>query len=169
MKYLNAAFLLLAVTFTLAACDPREPNADQKQTQETKRLTNAANEMIGMPNIVNFTEKRFMRMIYELKDQEVSTYTYVLDMQGELHFLCDSVGYGVSASTQFSNPQRPAGSTSGGYYALPQPEPNGLFMPEGLSATYVLCSDGAGGTRPVYLEPEIIVSPFKLTSATSLQ
>ena len=37
----------------------------------------------------------------------------------------------------------------------------GLFMPEGLSATYVMCMI-KGKLKPVYVEPEIIVSPFKL-------
>ena len=124
-----------------------------------------ANKMVGMPNIVNFTEKRFAKLIYELKDQEVATYSYFMDMNGNLHFLCESVGYGMPSSVQYVNPEEyhMNGAT------LPQPEPNGLFMPEGLAATFVLCSDGKGGVRPVYSEPELIVSPFKLKAANSFQ
>ena len=46
---------------------------------------------------------------------------------------------------------------------MPQADPNGLFSPESAEGTWVLCSDpsGNGETRPVYVEPRIIVSPFK--------
>lgn len=46
---------------------------------------------------------------------------------------------------------------------MPQSEPNGLFMPDSLSATWLMMIDpDTGEPRPVYVEPLIIVSPFKL-------
>lgn len=40
---------------------------------------------------------------------------------------------------------------------------NGLFMPQGLSATWLMMIDPqTNEPRPVYVEPEIIVSPFPL-------
>lgn len=165
--------IVLTFLFSLAACGgAASPSADRMQAAQTSKMAAAAAQSVGMPNITNWTEKRFAKLIYELKDQEVVTYSYFMDMQGRLHFLCESVGYGLSASVQYSNPMRSL--DDGGYNGqsntvLPQPEPNGLFMPEGLAATFVLCSDGKGGVRPVYSEPELIVSPFKLKSQTSLQ
>ena len=48
-------------------------------------------------------------------------------------------------------------------YKTLKPEPNGLFMPEGLSATWLLMIDPkTNEPRPVYVEPQIIVSPFPL-------
>jgi len=48
---------------------------------------------------------------------------------------------------------------------MPQADPNGLFMPEGLSATWVMLWDeNTEEFRPVYFEPVIIVSPFILHS-----
>lgn len=140
-------------------------STDREQARKTEAMVRAADEAIGMPNIVNFTEKRFAKLIYELKDQEVTTYSYFMDMNGGLHFLCESIGYGMPSSVQYVNPERyhVNGAT------LPQPEPNGLFMPEGLAATFVLCSDGKGGVRPVYSEPELIVSPFPLKSVDRLK
>jgi len=160
------AFIVL-MTCTLMACEARVPSADKLQSAQTAEMQKAANQSVGMPNIVNWTEKRFAKLIYELKDQEVTTYSYFMDMQGGLHFLCESIGYGLSASIQYSNPEKVVKDSSYGYGTLPQPEPNGLFMPEGLAATYVLCSDGKGGVRPVYSEPELIVSPFRLNSKNS--
>ena len=49
-------------------------------------------------------------------------------------------------------------------YAL-QAEPNGLFMPSTAEGTWVICAgEKAGDIRPIYVEPRVIVSPFKLHS-----
>jgi hypothetical protein len=49
--------------------------------------------------------------------------------------------------------------------ALPQADPNGLFSPASAEGTWVLLKDPNGKeTRPVYIEPRIIVSPFKLNT-----
>lgn len=164
--------LLITLTSLLSifsvGCTGGASTADQMQAAQTERMATAAAQAVGMPNIVNFTEKRFAKLIYELKDQEVVTYTYFMDMRGNLHFLCESIGYGLPASVQYSNPER-IEEDPWGNVTIAQPEPNGLFMPEGLAATFVLCSDGKGGVRPVYSEPELIVSPFKLNSSTNLR
>lgn len=39
-----------------------------------------------------------------------------------------------------------------------QPEPNGLYMPDSTSATWVICLGEDGDLDPVYVEPQIIVS-----------
>ena len=50
-----------------------------------------------------------------------------------------------------------------GSVVVPQADPNGLFMPTGLSATWLMMIDPkTHEPRPVYIEPEIIVSPFPL-------
>ena len=167
MKYLYSLIISVSVLF-MYGCQMESPSADAIQASQTKQMAAAAAQSVGMPNIVNFQEKRFAKLIYELKDQEVTTYSYFMDMKGGLHFLCESIGYGLNASVQYSNPERVVRSSIDVYGTLPQPEPNGLFMPEGLSATFVLCSDGKGGVRPVYSEPDLIVSPFKLKSSSSL-
>lgn len=45
-----------------------------------------------------------------------------------------------------------------------QADPNGLFSPTSADGTWILMADPNGGTavKPVYVEPRIIVSPFKL-------
>ena len=166
------ASVLLATSLITACNQSQGQSADDMQAKQTSKMAKAAAQAVGMPNIVNFTEKRFAKLIYELKDQEVATYTYFMDMNGNLHFLCESVGYGLPASVQYSNPMK--NLKDGGYAGqsntvMPQPEPNGLFMPEGLAATFVLCSDGKGGVRPVYSEPELIVSPFELNKSKALR
>jgi len=125
----------------------------------------------GLPAIKNFQEKKMMKMLYELRDREdLVCHAYLFNvMTGEVgQYLGKCIGYGLPASTQYSNPQK-LGSLDGGEYGARNPylqaqaEPNGLFMPEGLSATWLMMIDPKDNTpRPVYIEPAIIVSPFKL-------
>jgi hypothetical protein len=154
MKWL----LLVIIALVLPAC---ETDYDEVQRAQTEKMAEEAQRVTGPPGITNFTERRFAKMIYELRDQEIATYSYFMDMQGGLHFLCESIGYGLPYSVQYVNPERPIYRTSG-YLTLPQPEPNGLFMPDSLTATWILCSDGEGKTKPVYSEPQLIVSPIPL-------
>lgn len=76
--------------------------------------------------------------------------------------------FGLPYSVQFTNPERIKiydGAAHGAInpIAVPQPDPNGLFMPQGLSATWLMMVDPkTNEPRPVYIEPEIVVSPFPL-------
>ncbi|WP_263081266.1 hypothetical protein [Endozoicomonas sp. Mp262] len=161
--------ILVCTTLFLSGCNEIN-QTEQEQTKETVELQEAADETVGMPVIENFSEKQFAKLIYELKDQKIKTYSYFMDNTGQLHLLCESVGYGLPASTQYVNPERAAlVSRSDGYKVLPQPEPNGLFMPLQLTATYALCDDGNGNLQPVYSEADLIISPFKLKHVSSLK
>ena len=100
-------------------------------------------------------------MIYEECDREnLICYAYIVaKYSGKLIFIGKCVGYGVPFSAQYTNPERDYmnGAT------LPQADPNGLFMPTSSSATWLLLIDPkTNKPRPVYIEPEIIVSPFPL-------
>jgi hypothetical protein len=114
-----------------------------------------------MPGITNFTEAKLVRHLYELRDQKILTYSYVPDMNGKLWHLCDSIGYGLPYGVQFSNPEK---STDNRAYPMPQSEPNGLFMPATAEGTWITCinPNNPGDIAPVYVEPRVIVSPFKL-------
>jgi hypothetical protein len=141
------------------------PNADRRQAEETKKRLLDADKQIGMPDIVNFTERKLAKDILELRDQEsLSTFTYLVSLDGKLVFLGQSIGYGLPYSVQFTNPEVEVyRRIEGGFGTLPQADPNGLFMPGGLSATWILLVDQESGeARPVYVEPQIVVSPIKL-------
>ena len=116
-----------------------------------------------MPGISNFTEKKIMRRLYEMRDKNVATFTYMVDMQGRLHHVCDSMGWGLPYGVQFSNPEKPnPGSWQGPN--MPQSEPNGLFMPPSAEGTWVICASTKGEFTPMYIEPRVIVSPFRLNA-----
>ena len=92
-------------------------------------------------------------------------------MQGKPVFIGKCIGFGLPYSVQYTNPSKlvdrrgqPA-SAALEAHIIPQADPNGLYMPQGLSATWLMMIDPkTGKPRPVYVEPEIIVSPFPLNA-----
>lgn len=162
--------IILMVPFLMgnSECSDNTSSADRVQTEATKTMMSEAQRQVGMPNIVNWQERKLMKMIFELRDQEnVITYAYVKsDYQGKLIFIGKCIGYGIPFSAQFTNPEYIADyAPENGYAILPQPDPNGLFMPTSSSATWLMMIDpSTNKPRPVYLESEIVVSPFPLTN-----
>jgi hypothetical protein len=167
MKFISTLFIILfSVAFT--ACDVQPPSADDQQAAATAQSMKEANAQIGMPAIVNFQERKLAKMIFELRDQEgLITYAYIVNkMTGQLVYVGKCMGYGLPYSVQYTNPEKVVHQRihqGGSFGTLPQADPNGLFMPAGLSATWLMMVDPeTNKPRPVYFEPEIVVSPFKL-------
>jgi len=169
MKKFKVLFLLILLigTLTMISCDVK-PSNDQKQAKQTEKSLSEALRQIGMPAITNFQELKRFKQILELRDQaNLITYTYLFNaMTGKVgQFLGKSIGFGIPASTQFTNPMKVTkGLYSGHQVVLPQPDPNGLFMPTSSTATWVMLLDSKGNPHPMYVEPLIIVSTFPLDS-----
>lgn len=159
-------FVWAIICVLAIACDEIPPNSDQVQRREQERLSSQSNGAVGMPSIVNFQEKRIMKMILELRDTEIKTTTYTQDMNGKLHKLCSSIGYGLPYATQYTNPMRvESHSTVHESVTLPQADPNGLFSPPSAEGTWILClNKQTHKVSPVYVEPRVIVSPFEMDS-----
>jgi hypothetical protein len=151
--------LLLAMSF--AGCD-MEQSSKQIESNKQEELSKRAVTIVGLPAITNFAEKRMMKDILELRDQNTPTVTYLVGMENQLTKLCDSVGFGLPYATQYTNPQSQTYS-GGDYIVLPQADPNGLYSPAAADGTWVLCVDHKDGkAKPLYVEPRIIVSPIEL-------
>ena len=167
-------FVVILISSLGIACideTPTKKSADSVLSAKQERSMKEMERQTGLPAIMNFKEKKDLKMLYELRDQEdLVCHAYLVNqLNGSVgQYLGKCMGYGLSASTQYSNPEKVEvnkwdGYDVGGLYGtLPQAEPNGLFMPEGLSATWLMMVDPEGNVRPVYIEPLIIVSPFKL-------
>ncbi len=153
---------ILLVCFV--GCDAASGSADKQQAKATEQSMAEAQRQVGMPNIVNFQERKLMKAILELRDKEdLITFAYIVDWQGNLHFIGQCVGFGLPYSVQFTSPSKIVGKYHDALRVMPQADPNGLFMPDGLSATWLMMLDpDTSEVRPVYVEPQIIVSPFKL-------
>lgn len=170
MKRLSILILLIVALFV--GCFDIEKNADADQAAQTNKALTEANNQIGMPNIKNFQQRKLMKYIYELCDKEdLMCFAYLKnDYKGKLVYVGKCVGYGIPFSAQFTNPEklvdRYGNQISNAHrtpYKLPQADPNGLYMPTSSSATWLIMVDPeTDEPRPVYFEPEIVVSPFKL-------
>lgn len=169
-KQVSLTSLVLFGVMTLCAFDSdgctSESPSDHAQRVQQERMSQQGNSQVGMPGLTNFTEKKIMRRLYEMRDKNVATFTYIVDMQGKLHHVCDSMGFGLPYGTQFSSPEKVQSGADGTVYnqypLMPQSEPNGLFMPPSAEGTWVICASTAGDFTPMYIEPRVIVSPFRL-------
>lgn len=154
----------------LVACGPTPPppkSATQQEAIKQEELTKRGVESVGMPAIVNFSEKRMMKDIIELRDKMQPTYTYVMDQQGRFHKICDSLGYGLPYATQFTNPMQITDDTFRGrvqgYYVVPQADPNGLYSPASADGTWVMClNPKTKKAEPQYIEPRIFTTTYPL-------
>ena len=170
MKKWIPILLVVVMCVAVVGCDVKEQGADRILQKQTEKSLKEANAQIGMPAIVNFQERKLAKMIFELRDQEkLITYAYVVNLNGDLIFIGKCIGFGLPYSVQYTNPDkivdRYGGPIDHGQegHIIAQADPNGLFMPEGLSATWLMMIDPeTGEARPVYVEPQIIVSPFLL-------
>ncbi len=151
--------------------------ADQQRQQEMEVIVEQAEKMVGVPNIKNFTEMKMRKFTYELCDNpKLKTYTYLMDQNGHLHFLCNSIGHGVPYSSRMNNPDKIVNgcfnnsSSHCEAEVLPQAEPNGLFEPMFADATWVLAVDEATGfISPMLVEFPIIVTQFPLKYDSDLR
>lgn len=161
---MKASYLTIAACILFAgAC--YQPNTDDKQAEAQAKNLKQAHEEIGMPAISNFAERRMMKDLYERRDKLLPTHTYIVDeMHGCLRYLGASMGYGLPYSTEFTSPTRVTFREGSGYMQVPQAEPNGLFMPNSAEGTWIILKDpNSEEIQPVYVEPRVVVSPFKLT------
>ena len=162
--YMKTLYIIAALTAAtmLAGCGPE--TSHQLEAKQQEQLSMQATQIVGMPAITNFAEKRMMKDILELRDKDVATTTYVRDMNGKLHKVCDSIGFGLPYATQFTNPQTEHYASSH-YVVLPQADPNGLYSPATAEGTWILCvNHKTGKPVPVYIEDRVTVSPMELES-----
>ena len=144
-----------------------DSTSDSRQARQQERTLDEGTSQVGMPAIVNFRERKLLKEIYEMRDQaSFVTYSYVWnEFNGKFIFLCQSIGYPIPYATQFTSPQKDmfVVGSSGTHFQMPQADPNGLFSPAAADGTWVLCKNPkADEVKPVYVEPKVTTSPFKL-------
>ena len=156
--------ILLVALSALTACDIQS-SPEHIEAGKQAQMTRQAIQSVGMPAIVNWQEKRILKNILELRDQQIKTITYTQDFNAKLHKLCDSVGYGIPYATQYTNPQVDTYYTSSNatHTILPQADPSGLYSPAEADGTWVMwLNPETHDLAPVYVEPHVVVSPFAL-------
>jgi hypothetical protein len=141
---------ILGMVSMLSACDGTDHRTSYQIERDTQeRSLKQMAQSIGMPAITNFSEKRMMKDVLELRDKMQPTFTYLVGANNQLTLLCNSVGYGLPYATQYTDPK----------YA----DPNGLYTPASADGTWVLClNPKTKAVEPQYVEPRVIVMTYPL-------
>ena len=163
MKNLLLLFCLASILMS-ASCE-NQPSSDQIMNAKQEQLAKELNAQSGMPTVTNGTMKKELKMIIEECDKEkLICYAYIIpEMTGKPVFLGKCMGYGIPYATQYTNPSKVDWHSSNGYVVMPQADPDGLFKPASADGTWLMLIDPATGEpHPVYCEPKVLVTPFKL-------
>ena len=158
--------ILLVLAFGLMGCWVNN-TSDAVQQRQQEEILKEGSAQVGMPAIKNFRERKMLKDILELRDQDgLMTYTYLYnEMTGKLVYFGETIGYGIPYATQYTSPAKDIyyGTASSVHFQMPQADPNGLFTPAAAEGTWLLMKDpNSNKVSPVYVEPRVIVSPFKL-------
>lgn len=169
--------LVIPVLFMLLTVENcTRDTSDSRQQDQQEQMLKEATAQCGVPLIKNFRERKLMKYIMELCDQEgVVTYTYLENMNpvvvpgktalgGKLTFLANTIGYGIPSATQYTNPQKVEWSSGGGYvWTLPQADPNGMFKPSSANGTWIIVMNPeTKKAEPAFIEPNVLSFPYKL-------
>lgn len=162
MKKTLIALALLAATAASAGwLDPDPSSRDANKQQERALLE--AHRAVGMPALRNFREKRLLKMLYELRDQDgLRTYTYLVAQQtGKVVKLCDSMGYPLSDATGYTSPDLVVRDNGTAFGSVTQAEPNALFTPDSSNGYWVMCL-GSDKATPAFVTGDLVVTSYPL-------
>ncbi len=183
MRRVTPVVLLGLALFTLVACQNIAESNDSKIARQQEKQQEEASAQVPPPSIVNWNEKRFLKLVQEKRDQvNLSTWTYTKNMDGKYTFVCESIGYGIPYDTRSNNPEHyefvstrtgptsncayttpDGGCVHGEFHLMPQPEPNGLHIPSSAKGTWNLCKNPENGKPEVtYQEEDVAVFTYRL-------
>ena len=159
----------MALLMSNSDCEDHvQSNSNTVLNAQQENLMQEANRQVGLPNVKNFKQRKMMKLIIEQCDQEnLICYDYIVaEMTGKLVYIGKSIGYGLPYATQYTNPsisELHHGEYDGGNVVVPQADPDGLFKPASAEGTWLMMLDPTTNEpHVVYIEPRVIVSPFKL-------
>jgi hypothetical protein len=145
-------------------------SADAQQSQLTSQAMDQANQQVGMPNITNFTERKQLKEIYELRDQSnLICYAYVQNqMDGKFIYLGECQGYGLPYDTEYTNPDKVTdgngADTGTGNVAIPQEDPNMLYQGTSNATWLIMIDSKTGKDEIMYAEPNTVVYQEKMVA-----
>ena len=160
-KFFYVFSLLMVVTFIVSCDDKNDSNRVLNAKQE--QAMQEANRQAGMPNITNFTQRKQLKMIQELCDQEnLICYAYIVpEMTGKPVFLGKCIGFGFPYATQYTNPEKALYPQWHDSPVVPQADPNGLFMPSSAEGTWLMMIDPqTKEVHPAYIEPRVMILTY---------
>jgi hypothetical protein len=171
-KLLILGLILITGLFLFTGCmELEEDEVANAEREYTEKVQMEAQRQVGQPLIDDYFEKKMFKRIYELRDNsELVTYVYTRNLEGKYIYEGKAIGYGLPYSVQYNSPNKVVDAEDylgHSLYETPvavvdQAEPNGMYMPEGLAATWlIMINEETGETEPAYFEPEIVVTQSK--------
>jgi hypothetical protein len=135
--------LMACLSIAMIGCGSDGQNSNQKLASQQESLMQEGISQTGMPAVKNFTERKLMKTIIELRDQaDLICYAYLYSQYtGKFTYLGRCIGFGLPYSTQYTNPEVPWTGYNGACTSLPQADPNLLFMPSSADASWVMLID----------------------------
>lgn len=114
-------------------------------------------------------ERDVLIQLYNARNEARQTFSVITSQgTGTIIFTCPSVGDGIAADQQLTNPLAPFRSGGEGSIdisegtVIEQAEPNGVFSSKNTDATYILCILDNGDVAPVYTEQKVTSFPFEV-------
>lgn len=145
------AFLLLGASSCGSPSD--------SQREESKQQEAISQQMVKNQPIPQFNYSQMRQNLIEIESAQakgVQTTSFFFN-QGVVDPImsCPSVGVPIPNTSSLSNPvqvERHGGSDGGGNVGIGQMDPNGTYIPNSSTGTYVLCIDATGTVYGQYWE-----------------
>jgi len=153
MKIVGIVLIILALLVVSVGCMRR---ADDEEAIQVESQQTHYSEVQPVPRFDHSIPRDVLLQIYNVVTTEArSTYTVIQSITGEVVFHGASVGYGIPADTQLTNPVQKKGDT-----VIEQAEPNGLFSSKNTDGTWILFVEEGGVIAPIYTEQKVTTYPF---------
>lgn len=157
--------LLSMLMFAITGCDK---SSDTKDRSVVDSQQDQYGKTQPIPMYDYSIPRDIVIQIYNIVTQEArNTYTVIETMSGVVKFHGPSIGYGIPADVQLTNPLKPAYKGSYESGIIEQAEPNGLYSSKNTDGTWVLFVDDNGDVTPIYTEHKVTTYPFAVKQDAS--
>jgi hypothetical protein len=162
MKKILLLGALVLSSVVLAGCTD---TANEKEANNVERQQQIYTKSQAAPFFDWSLERHLMIELYKARNDAVVTYSYVRNIQGNVIFSCNSIGFPVPSNEQLTNPESLASPNYRDSSVLPQAEPNGMYSSPSTSGTFVFCLSDDGSVSPSYFEQDVETHTAPLNEA----
>lgn len=143
------------------SCSEGTSSQDAKDRADSNEQLEQYAKRQPMPRFDWSLEREMVRKLYDLRNKKVATHSVWRSALGTIEGDCSSIGFGIPYDTSLTNPLKVGyRATNVGVGIIKQHEPNGIFLSENTSATWVMCVGPGGSLEPHYVETKVTVYPY---------
>jgi hypothetical protein len=158
-----AIMAAMASVLTLAACREGGPvQPEQAASAQQEDISKRAQDEVGIYHPTNFTRKRLANRIGQMLDSpNLATISYAQGLDGKLRCIGHTIGFPLPGATQTTSPMKWwrreefTGSGVADTELGPQAEPDQLYSPASMDATWILLVNAKGVAEPAYFEGHV--------------